>query len=133
MRALLMSLLVLGLASSAACHRAGGVNSRSGVQEAIEEHLRQRTSGVAAQNMTMEIGEVTFSGDTAQAQVTFRSKQPPNVSVGVVYKLHKVGDGWQVDSASAASMHGSNAPGGAPMPNPHQSAPPPGAGPQPSH
>jgi len=133
MRALLVSLVVLGLAGSAACHRSSGVNSRAAVQEAIEEHLKQRSSNVAAQNMTMEVGEVTFNGDTAQAQVKFRSKQAPNVAVSVVYKLHRVDNGWQVESTSAPAMHGSTSPANTPAPMPPPSAPPPGVGPQPSH
>ena len=132
MRTLVMSLVVLGMASSAACHRLSGDNSKAAVQEAIAKHLKQRPS-VASQNMTMELGEITFDGDTAQAQVKFRSKQAPDVAVGVLYKLRRVGNGWQVVSTSAATM-----PGTSPHENTTAPATPPSTNPaditpQPSH
>ena len=131
MRALLMSLAVLGLAGSAACHRSSEVNSKAAVQAAIEEHVKQRPN-LASSNMTVEVGDVTFNGDTAEAQVRFRSKQMPNVVVGVNYKLRKVDNGWQVESSSVAGMPGTSPHGNAagPMPgtNPHGNA----AGPMPA-
>jgi hypothetical protein len=132
MRALVMSLVVLGLAGSAACHRSSGANSKAAVQEAIEEHLKQR-SNVVFQNMTVEVGEVTFNEDTAQAQVRFRSKQAPNLAVGVVYKLRRVDNGWQVESTSAATMPGTTPHGNTAAPMPSPSTNPHGVGPQPSH
>jgi len=132
MRAVVMSLVVLGLAGSAACHRLSGVHSKAAVQEAIEEHLRQQ-SNVVLQNMTVEVGEVAFLGDTAEAQVRFRSKQAPNLAVGVEYKLRRSGNGWKVESTSSASMGGASphsntaAPAAPPSTNPTDVAP------QPSH
>ena len=105
MRALVTGLVVLGLACPPACHRSGGIHSKAAVQKAIEEHLKQR-SNVVSQNMTMEVGDITFNEDTAQAQVRFRSKQAPSLAVGVVYKLRRAGDGWQVESTSSATMPG---------------------------
>ncbi len=132
MRALVMSLVVLGLAGSAACHRSSGIHSKAAVQEAIEEHLKQR-SNVVFQNMTVEVGEVTFNEDTAQAQVRFRSKQAPNLAVGVVYKLRRVDNRWQVESTSATTMHGATPQGNTPAPMPSPSTNPTDIGPQPSH
>ena len=60
MRAVVMSLLVLGLAGSAACNRLSGVRSKAAVQEAVEEHLKQQPN-VVFQNMTVEVGDVAFS------------------------------------------------------------------------
>ena len=132
MRALVLGLVVLSLACSAAWHRSSGVNSRAAVQEAIEEHLRQR-SNVVSQNMTMEVGDVTFNGDTAQAQVRFHSKQAPSLAVGVLYKLRRAGNGWQVESTSSATMPGTNPHGNAAGTMPTPSTNPPGTGLQPSH
>ena len=132
MRAIVMSLLVLGLAGLAACNRLSGVHSKAAVQEAIEEHLKQR-SNVVFQNMTVEVGDVAFSGDTAEAQVKFRSKQAPNMAVGVQYKLRRSGNGWKVESTSAASMSGTTPHGNTAGPMPSPSTNPTDIGPQPSH
>ena len=132
MRAAVMSLVVLGLAGLAACHRLGGIHSKAAVQEAIEEHLKQQPN-VFFQNMTVEVGDATFSGDTAEAQVKFRSKQAPNLAVGVVYKLRRAGNGWQVESASSITMPGTTPHGGTTAPAPPPSATPGGIAPQPSH
>jgi uncharacterized protein YhdP len=102
------------------------------VQEAIEEHLRQQPN-VVFQNMTVEVGDVTFNGDTAEAQVKFRSKQAPDLAVGMVYKLRRAGNGWQVVSTSTASMPGTSPHGGAAAPMPPPSTSPTNIAPQPSH
>jgi hypothetical protein len=127
-----MSLVVLGLAGSAACHRSSGVNSKAAVQQAIEEHVKQRPN-LASSNMTVEIGDVAFNGDTAQAQVKFRSKQMPNVVVGVNYKLRRVDNGWQVESSSVAGMPGTSPHGDTAGPMPAPSTNPTAPSPQPSH
>jgi uncharacterized protein YhdP len=132
MRAVVMSLLVLGLAGSAACNRLSGVHSKAAVQEAIEEHLKQQRN-VVFQNMTVEVGDVAFSGDSAQAQVKFRSKQAPNMAVGVQYKLRRSGNGWKVESTSTASMLGTTPHGSAAAPTPSPSTNPTDIGPEPSH
>ena len=64
MRAVVISLVVLSVAASAACHKLSGIDSKAAVQQAIEEHLKQQPN-VFFQNMTVELGDVTFSGDTA--------------------------------------------------------------------
>ncbi len=130
MRVGLAGLLVLALVGSIACSR--GVHSKTAVETAIEEHLRQQRS-VASHNMTLEVGEVTFEGDTAVAEVKFRSKQAPSMVVGVQYRLRRVGKGWQVEASSATSM-----PGTSPHGDPTTSMPPVSGntedtGPQPSH
>jgi uncharacterized protein YhdP len=132
MRAVVMSLVVLGLAGSPACHRLSGVHSKAAVQEAIEEHLKQRPN-VVFQNMTVEVGDVTFNGDTAEAQVKFRSKQAPNLAVGMLYKLRRAGNGWQVESTSTATMPGTTPHGNTAGPTPSPSTNPTDIGPQPSH
>jgi hypothetical protein len=131
MRTVVLSLAVLGLIASTACHKLGGIDSKAAIQEAIEEHLKQQPN-VFFQNMTVELGDVTFSGDTAVAQVKFRSKQAPNMAVGMVYRLRKTGDKWRVESTATASMPGTSPHGSTatPMPSP---SPNPEVGPEPSH
>jgi hypothetical protein len=132
MRAAVMSLIVLGLTGLTACHRLSGIHSKAAVQEAVEEHLKQQPN-VFFQNMAVEVGDVTFSGDTAVAQVRFRSKQAPNLAVGVQYKLRRAGNGWQVESASSIAMPGTTPHGNTGAPTPSPSANPTDIGPQPSH
>jgi uncharacterized protein YhdP len=132
MRAVVMGLVVLGLAGSGACHRLSGDHSKAAVQEAIEQRVRQQPN-VVFQNMTVEVGDVTFNGDNAEAQVKFRSKQAPNLAVGMVYKLRKAGNGWQVISTSSATMFGTTPHGNTASPTPSPSTNPTDLGPQPSH
>jgi hypothetical protein len=131
MRALVISLTVLSVAGSAACHKLSGIDSKAAVQQAIEEHLKQQPN-VFFQNMSVELGDVTFSGDTAIAQVKFRSKQAPSMAVGIVYRMRKTGEKWRVESTATASMPGTTPHGNtaAPMSSPSSN---PGVGPQPSH
>jgi hypothetical protein len=91
--------------------------SKAEVREAIENHLKQRPNLMMA-NMDLEIQEVKFSGDTADALVQFRSKQSPDLVVGVSYKLRRVDGRWKVESTSSTSGTGGNPHGGRGMPAP---------------
>ena len=132
MRAIVTGLLALSLAGSTACHKLSGINTKAAVQEAIENHLKQQPN-VFFQNMTVEVGDVTFNGDTALAQVKFRSKQAPGLAVGMLYRLRKAGKGWQVESTAAAAMPGTTPHGNAAAPMPSSSTNPTDIAPQPSH
>jgi hypothetical protein len=122
MRRLMVGILGMAVAVAAGCNR---LKSKSAVEAAIEQHLKQRP-GLAMENMSMEVEEVKFSGQTAEARVKFQSKQPPQSFVEIRYRLHQSGDHWEVDSSSALSMG-----------TPHGSVNPPSgtspAQPQPSH
>jgi hypothetical protein len=83
--------------------------------------------------MTVEVGDVAFRGDTAEAQVKFRSKQAPNMVVGVQYTLRRSGNGWKVESTSTVSMPGTTPHGDTAGPTPPPSTNPADIGPQPSH
>jgi hypothetical protein len=101
----------------------GDTGSKAAIREAIEAHLKQR-SNLTMANMEIEVQDVKFSGDTADAQVKFRSKQSPNLVVGVNYKLRRVDGRWKVESSSTTSGMGmsphstSGAPATAPAPAP---------------
>jgi hypothetical protein len=127
-----MGLVVMAWVGFAACNRFSGVHTKAAVQEAIEEHLKQQPN-VVFQNMTVEVGDVAFNGDTAEAQVKFRSKQAPNMTVGVQYKLRRSGNGWKVESTSTVSMPGATPHGNTAGPTPAPATNPPDLGPQPSH
>ena len=113
-----LSICLLGpLVFVGGCSRSGGLQSKAAAQAAIEAHLQQRQNLMLA-NMTLEVQEVKFTGDTAQADVQFRSKQSPNLVVGVRYILRRAGDRWQVESSAPLGGMGTPPHGGAPAPAP---------------
>jgi hypothetical protein len=117
-------LLVVG------CSRTAETQPKAAIQAAIEAHLQQRQNLVLA-NMTLEVQDVKFAGDKAEAEVKFRSKQSPNLSVGVRYLLRRAGDRWQVESSSPSSGMGASPHAGAVAPA--SPAPPVEPGLKPSH
>jgi len=129
MRSMVLCLVGAALVLSG-CNRSGGVQSKTAIQEAIERHL-QKQSTVLLDNMTVEVQDVNFEGDRANADVKFRSKQSPDVIVGRRYVLRRVGGQWQVESSSSSGGMG-NPHGGpmSPQPTAPSTAP---VGPQPSH
>ncbi len=114
MRVLVGCLVALGLVV-AGCSKTGERQSKAAVQAAVEAHLQQRQNLMLA-NMTLEVQDVKFTGDTAQAEVKFRSKQSPNLVVGVRYLLRRVGERWQVESSSPSSGMGASPHAGAAAP-----------------
>ncbi len=105
--------------------------SNAAIQEAIERHL-QTQRNIAFSNMTLEVQNVKYAGDKADAEVKFRSKQSPDVAVSVHYTLQRSGDSWEVISTSSGSGMGGNPHGGG-MPMPPPAPAPAQAQPQPSH
>jgi hypothetical protein len=89
------------------CSKADGPESKAAIQAAIEAHLQQRQN-VMLTNMTLEVQDVKFSGETAEAQVNFRSKQAADLVVGVRYVLRRSGDTWKVESTSPTSGMGAS-------------------------
>jgi hypothetical protein len=121
-----MRLLAIWLAASVltwtGCSRADNLHSQEAVKAAIEAHLQQRAD-VMYSSMTLEVQDVKFSGDTALAQATFRSKRSSQISVGVNYTLHRAGDHWEVDRSTpaggmGASPHGAGGTTQPPAPTP---------------
>jgi hypothetical protein len=110
-----MRVLIACLAGSVllmgGCKKGGTEDSKAGVQAAIEAHLKQRPNLVLA-NMTLEVQDVKIAGDTAQAEVKFRSKQSADLVVGVHYTLKRAGDRWLVESSSPSNGMGTNPHGG---------------------
>ena len=117
--------------SEAACNRTGKLQTKDAIQAAIEERLKSQPN-MMMNNMNVEVQDVTFSGDTADANVKFRSKQAPNLAVGVRYRLRLVEGKWKVESsAPLAGMGGDTHPhGGELPPHPGDSG---SVTPQPSH
>lgn len=119
MRAILIAIVAVACLT-VMCSK-GEVASKAAIREAIEAHLKQRSNLMMA-NMELEVQEVKFSGDTADAQVKFRSKQSPNLVVGVNYKLRRAEGRWKVESSSSTSGMGMSPHG---TPGGPETAPPP--------
>jgi len=117
-RRLLIALVGFTIIAAPGCNR---LKSKRAVQAAIEEHLKQRP-GLMMDNMTTELEAVTFSGQTAEARVKFRSKQLPQSFVEVRYTLRQADGRWEVESSSPLGPMGS-AHRGAAAPGPPQPAP----------
>jgi hypothetical protein len=106
MRGLVACIAALGVVL-AGCGKTREQQSKAAVQAAIEAYLQQRQNLMLA-NMTLEVQQVKFTGDTAQAEVKFRSKQAPALAMGVRYTLRRAGDRWQVESSSATTGMGTS-------------------------
>ena len=116
MRAVLLAVVGLALALGG-CNKSQGVQSKASIQTAIEQHL-QKQSNLMPSNMSVEVEEVKFDADRADAKVNFRSKQSPGLVVARNYVLKKVGDQWQVESSSSpGGMGGPHGTGMPPQPN----------------
>ena len=96
------------------CSKSRTDQSKEAIKAAVEQHLQQR-SNVVYNNMTLEVQDVKFNGDHAEANVRFQSKQSPQAAVNVHYTLKKIGDRWQVESSSSAGGMGTHGMGGAPQ------------------
>ena len=75
----------------------------------IKDHVRNLPQGVF-NNMDLEVEDIKFHGETAEAYVRFHS---PNVSGLVIrqrYTLQKSGDHWQVESRQSANGAGKSPP-----------------------
>lgn len=110
MRALLVFYFIASLAL-AGCSSSKRIESKEAVQKAIEAYLAQRQNLMLA-NMDMEVAEVKFEGETATADVKFRSKQNSSLAVNVHYKLKLRADHWEVESTAPAAGPGGSPHGG---------------------
>jgi hypothetical protein len=123
--------LILAALALAGCHR--GNASKDAVRQAVVDYVGARGLSVAAMNI--EVTAVNFSGDHAEANVSFTPKNSPGVAgMAMTYLLQQQGAQWMVTGRKQAggAPHGGGAvPGAA---NPHGGAPdgmanPHGAGP----
>jgi hypothetical protein len=95
-----------------ACNKDGGSAADKEVRAALNAHL-QKKGNLALNNMNMDIQSVKVTGDTAEAQVRFQSKQKAELAVSIRYVLHRVGDHWEVQSSTPTGGMGGD---------PHQSS-----------
>jgi hypothetical protein len=123
-------LLILGLAG---CHR--GVESKDAVRQGVLDYLA--TKGMTPTAMDINVTAVKFSGDTADATVSFAAKGTGAGQMAIQYHLQLKDSKWAVVGRQDANQHGGGQmpPGSAPMgaaapgtDNPHGGMGAPGAG-----
>ncbi len=87
------------------------------IPPAIQNHVRNLPQG-AFHNMDLEVEQVKFHGDMADATVRFKSSNVSGLVIRQCYRLRKSGDHWEVESRQPANGS-SNTP-----PLPHPPSPP---------
>ncbi|HLI86780.1 MAG TPA: hypothetical protein VKV17_22935 [Bryobacteraceae bacterium] len=118
-----MPLLLVG----AACSR--GNQSKEAIRQGVLDHLKNSSVNLAA--MDMDVSDVQFSGNNADATVTFKPKGM-TVAQGMAlhYRMQQKGGRWAVVSIQD-SGHAGNVPegvanphgaGGLPSGDPHEGA-----------
>ncbi len=143
MRTVLAAGLCLLVALAAGCGRSARQDARTSeetrkqeLKTALEQYLTNRGSiNVAA--MDIEIVRATFTDNSAEAQVEFRTKQGQG-AMQMTYAFERQGGAWVVKSSSGSgmghpgtgaqapsAMPGQMPPGHPPVTPPSQSSPPP--------
>lgn len=121
MRRFLVFILLAAAALSAACARQS-IDTKPAVEAALRAYLAQRP-GLALDKMDMEVKDVQFKGDTAEADVVFRVKDGEG-EMAMRYTLRRQGHQWVVERSGQTGASGADMPPGHP---PVESAPtPPG-------
>ena len=119
-------MIVLGC-MLAGCAGQRDANSNATIQRAIEQHLSSR-AGLDASKMLIEVQQVKISGERAQAEVIFHSRDDPQARMAFSYELRREGGEWKVENgrpSAAASPHpdgGSGAEEGSTLPPGHPPA-----------
>jgi hypothetical protein len=75
------------------------------IPPAIKHHVRTLPQGVFS-NMDLEVEEIKFHGDKADAFVRFQSPNVTGLVIRQRYVLRKVGEQWQVESRQPANGAG---------------------------
>ncbi len=85
------------------------INNKEAVKEAVMKRLAS-VSGLNMAGMDIEVTNVSFQGNTADAQVAFRAKGSSESMLNMSYKLERKGDEWTIKSSSGG-MGGTLPPG----------------------
>ncbi len=105
------------LLSVAGCSHRAAQNNKADIEKAIQEHLNRRP-GLASAAMVLEVKEVAFQGDRAEAEVVVRSKANPEARMALRYVLKRTGTSpWAVEGGKPSGVgrpHGTSPPEMAP-------------------
>lgn len=94
-------LALLALLAIPACDRQA--KSETAVRQAIERYLAARPN-LNLQGMELQVSNVRFQGERAEADVMFRAKSDGKAALSMHYNLRREGGGWRVTPQS--SGHG---------------------------
>ena len=95
MRALLALCLLLTVVNS--CSRPAPVNDRAEVEKAIQDYVNSRPI-LSPSAMSIEVEQVSFQGDQAEATVLFHGRDEVQSSVALRYVLRRTGSRtWVVE------------------------------------
>lgn len=108
--ALLVTALIL-------CSCTKDINNKDAVKEAVLKRLAS-VSGLNMAGMDIDVTNVSFQGNKADAQVAFRAKGSAENMLNMSYKLEREGDVWVVKSSSGGMGGG----GGSALPPGHPPA-----------
>ncbi len=111
--------VLLAAASLAGCQK-GAPETKPAVEAALRAYLAQRP-GLAMDKMDMEVKDVKFKGETAEADLVFRVKDGEG-EMAMRYTLRRQGDQWVVERGGQTGASGAEMPPGHP---PVQPAPTP--------
>ena len=95
------------------------INNKDAIKEAVLKRLTS-VSGLNMAGMDVDVTNVSFQGNQADAQVAFRAKGSTDSMLNMSYKLERKGDEWTVKSTSGGMSGG----GGTKMPPGHPPASP---------
>ena len=99
-----MAAIFLGMALASGCSRAPRAESKEAVQQALMQYWNTR-QGLAVDKMDIEILQIKFSGDTAQAEVSFHAKGSQAPSMNMSYTLRRRGDRWRVNQRTSGGFN----------------------------
>jgi hypothetical protein len=103
----------------AGCNRAP--ESKEAIRTAVMDHLA-KNSGLDVNSMTIDVGDVKFTGTQAVAAVSFRPKSSPDQGMTMNYTLDRRGNTWVVAKRADSGGHGG--PGATPSPQSGGDLPP---------
>ena len=94
--------ILLCAISAFAAGCSGSQDSEAAIAAAIDSHLGLRTD-LGVGRMRVEVAQVKFQGEEATAAVTITSRDDPNASMQMMYRLTRTGDGWKVQDPRSKS------------------------------
>lgn len=94
--------LLLLVAPACARYSRSKLETKEAVKAAIDEHLAKRRGQLALGNMNVEVREVKFQGDRAEADVVFTTQA--GASMGMHYTLRREADRWVVERGASPDM-----------------------------
>jgi hypothetical protein len=124
------ALVALGVGAAlllAGCARRSQQNSQADVEKAIQQYIAAKP-GLGGGGMLIDVQQVKFDGDKAEADVRFQAKSNPAASMTRHYTLKRTGPNtWVVESGKSAGMGEMHPPmGGGAMPSAAPAHPPAG-------